>query len=278
MRDKISLINKNLKQLPLPKPKLDGNVLKLFSLKGKVASITGSSSGIGFYVAEAFAQAGADVAIWYNSKVSIEKAESLSKKYGVRSKAYKCNISDAEQVEKVINDVEKDFGTIDIFVANAGVPWKSGPILDTNGYEDWKKIIDLNLNGVYYCCKNVGKIFKKNKKGNLIVTSSISGQIVNVPQMQAPYNASKAAVTHLVKSLAVEWGGFARVNSVSPGYTDTEITNVEEEIIDKWNSLTPMGRNADPRELVGAYLYLASDALTYTTGADIVVDGGYTCF
>lgn len=277
MSEPVSYINEELGPLPTQPPKLSKNVNDLFSLKGKVASVTGSSGGIGYAVAEAYAQAGADVAIWYNSKNADSKAEYLAKTYGVKSKAYKCNISDPDDVEKVVNTIEKDFGTIDIFVANAGVPWTEGRSVDVEGYDAWKKVVDLDLSGVYYCAKAAGKIFKKHGKGSLVLTASMSGHIVNVPQMQAPYNAAKAGVLHLGKSLAIEWAPFARVNTISPGYIATEISNfVPRETKTKWWQMIPLGREALPQELVGAYLYFASDASTYTTGSDLLVDGGYS--
>ncbi|KAK6455286.1 peroxisomal 2,4 dienoyl-CoA reductase [Scheffersomyces xylosifermentans] len=271
-----SQINEEVGPLPTKAPKLATNVLDLFSLKGKVASITGSSAGIGLAVAEAYAQAGADVAIWYNSQPAKEKAERIASTYGVKCLAYKCNVSDPEEVEKTIAQIESDFGTIDIFVANAGIPWTDGPSVDVKGYESWNKVIDLDLSGAYYCARAVGQIFKKKGKGSFIFTASMSGHIVNIPQFQAPYNAAKAAILHLSKSLAVEWAAFARVNSVSPGYIVTEISDfVSEEVKSKWWQIIPLGREGLTQELVGAYLYLASDASTYTTGSDIIVDGGY---
>lgn len=275
----ISYTNAELGPLPTSPPTLPHHALELFSLKGKVASVTGSSGGIGWAVAEAYAQAGADVAIWYNSNPAEDKAEHLIETYGVHVRAYKCNISDPEEVKRTIKQIEIDFGTIDIFVANAGIAWTDGPEIDVEGYDKWKKIIDCDLNGVYYCCHEVGQIFKKNKSGSLIITSSMSGTIVNIPQLQAPYNAAKAACTHLAKSLAVEWASFgARVNSISPGYIVTEIAEFADiEMKKKWWQLTPLGREGLPQELVGAYLYLASNASTFTTGANIAVDGGYTC-
>lgn len=271
-----SILNEDLGPLPTQPPKTSTHIQDLFSLKGKVASITGSSGGIGWAVAEAYAQAGADVAIWYNSKPAEDKAQYLEKTYGVKSKAYKCNVSDAKEVEKVILQIEKDFGKLDIFVANAGVPWTLGKSIEVEGYDEWQKIIDLDLSAVYYCAKVAGQIFKKNGKGSFIITASMSGHIVNVPQLQAPYNAAKAACIHLAKSLAVEWAPFARINSVSPGYILTDISDfVDEKIKLTWHKLIPMGREAQPHELVGAYVYLASDASTYTTGTDILVDGGY---
>ncbi|CUM64588.1 uncharacterized protein PRCAT00002196001 [Priceomyces carsonii] len=271
-----SLTNEAVGSLPTKPPSLSHKVLDLFSLKGKVASVTGSSGGIGYAVAEAYALAGADVAIWYNSRPAEDKAKAISEKHGVKCKAYKCNISDAEEVERVVNQIEKDFGTIDIFVANAGIPWTDGPCIDVEGLDSWKKVIDLDFNGVFYCAKAAGRIFKKHGKGSLVITASMSGHIVNVPQLQAPYNAAKAACLHLGKSLAVEWAPFARVNTISPGYIATEISDfVPQEMKEKWWSLIPLGREGLPEELVGAYLYLASDASTYTTGSDIIVDGGY---
>lgn len=263
--------------LPRPAPKPAASVLDLFSLKGKVASITGSSVGIGYGVAEAYAQAGADVAIWYNSHNADEKAKALSEKYGVRAKAYKVKVTDPEAVEAAIKQQIADFGKIDIFVANAGVPWTAGPLIDTDSHDEWNKVINLDLNGVYYCAKYIGRHFRDQGKGSFIATASMSGHIVNFPQMQACYNGAKAAVRHFCTSLAVEWAGFARVNTISPGYIATEISDfVPKETKAQWWQFTPMGREGEVQELVGAYLYLASDASTYTTGSDIRVDGGYT--
>ncbi|SCU77552.1 LADA_0A01046g1_1 [Lachancea dasiensis] len=278
---------------PQPAPQLADHVLDMFSLKGKVAVVTGASSGIGYDVAIALAQAGADVAMWYNSNPHItEVVGDISKKYGVTVRAYKCSVTSSKEVKSTIDQILKDFnGTIDIMVANAGVAWTQGAVLDmlAEGDEDacdeaWNKVVDVDLNGIYRVAKAVGPVFQKqglgnpNKKGTFVVTASMSGHVVNVPQMQAAYNAAKAGVLHLAKSLAVEWSGFARVNTVSPGYIATEITKfADSEQKQKWHKLTPMGREAMPRELVGAYLYLCSDASTYTTGTDIIVDGGYCC-
>lgn len=269
-------INPSIGPLPAKGPAKVKTIQELFSLKGKVASVTGSSGGIGLAVAEAYAQSGADVAIWYNSKPSDDKAEHIAKTYGVKCKAYKCNVGVYEEVKKTVEQIELDFGGLDIFVANAGVPWTQGKSNDVEGLGDWQKIIDLDLSGVYYCSKVVGPIFEKRGKGSFIITASMSGHIVNVPQFQAPYNAAKAACIHLARSLAIEWAPFARVNSISPGYIATEISDfVDDEIKSKWHRMIPLGREADVQELVGAYAYLASDASTYTTGTDLLVDGGY---
>lgn len=272
-------VHYNKLPIPQPYPKLADNVLDLFSLKGKVASVTGSSVGIGYAVAEAFCQAGADVAIWYNSHPSDEKAKALSEKYGVKVKAYKCQIDNGKQVEATITNIRKDFGRIDVFVANAGVPWTKGPIIDQPEDDpEYHKVVGLDFEGVYLCAKYVGRVFKEQGSGSMICTASMSGHIANYPQAQAIYNAVKAAVRHFATSLAVEWAGFARVNSISPGYIATEISDfIPAETKSIWWSITPLGREGLPRELVGAYLYFASDASTYTTGSDLIVDGGYVC-
>ncbi|KGR06859.1 hypothetical protein MG5_03877 [Candida albicans P57072] len=276
-KETISYTNAKLGSLPTKAATIPDNILDAFSLKGKVASVTGSSGGIGWAVAEGYAQAGADVAIWYNSHPADDKAEYLTKTYGVKSKAYKCNVTDFQDVEKVVKQIESDFGTIDIFVANAGVAWTEGPEIDVKGVDKWNKVVDVDLNSVYYCAHVVGPIFRKKGKGSFIFTASMSASIVNVPQLQAAYNAAKAGVKHLSKSLSVEWAPFARVNSVSPGYIATHLSEfADPDVKSKWLQLTPLGREAKPRELVGAYLYLASDAASYTTGADLAVDGGYT--
>ncbi|CAR24533.1 SDR family oxidoreductase [Lachancea thermotolerans CBS 6340] len=271
---------------PQKAPQLPDNVMDMFSLKGKVAAVSGASSGIGYDVAIAYMQAGADVAMWYNSNPHItELVDELSQKYGVKVKAYKCAVTSSKEVAETIEQIKKDFGgRIDILVGNAGVAWTEGPLVDLAETDEekcdaeWNKVIDVDLNGIYRLAKNIGKVFKAQGHGSFIITSSMSGHIVNVPQMQTAYNAAKAGVLHMARSLAVEWAGFARVNTVSPGYIATEITNfAEDSLKDKWHSLTPMGREALPRELIGAYVYLASGASTYTTGSDIVVDGGYCC-
>lgn len=282
MSDLISIVNADLGPLPVQEPTLPDNVLQMFSLKGKVASVTGSSRGIGLAVAEAYCQAGADVAIWYNSKPADELARELSKKYNVKVKAYKCNVTLFDEVESVINQIVKDFGTIDIFVANAGVAWDSKRIIDVTDHQDWKRQVETNLDAVYYSSIVMGKIFKANfdksgTKSKFIITASISGHVVNVPQVQAPYNAIKAATVQLAKSLAVEWGAFANVNSISPGYILTELTaDFNPEWHKKWLQLIPMGREANVKELWGAYVFLASDASSYMSGHNMIIDGGYS--
>lgn len=246
-------------------------------MKGKVTIITGGSGGIGAEVGKALAEAGGDVALWYfRNPAAIETAKAIEEKYKVKSKAYQVDVRDWDSVNKAVDEVVKDFGHLDVMIANAGIPAHSS-ILDLT-FEQWNDLVHTDYNGVFYCARAAGLIFKKQGHGNLITTASMSGHIVNGPQHQGNYNALKAAVIHLSKSLAVEWVDFARVNSVSPGYVDTPISGkVSAELKEEWYKRTPMRRDGDPRELKGIYLYLASDASTFTTGSDFIVDGGYCC-
>jgi sorbose reductase len=255
-------------------------LLDLFSLKGKVVVVTGASGprGMGIEAARGCAEMGADVAITYSSRKegAVKNVEELIKDYGVKAKAYKANVGDYADVERFINEVVSDFGRIDGFIANAGATANSGVI--DGSVEEWNRVIHTDLTGTAYCAKAVGTLFKKQGSGSFVITASMSGHIANYPQEQTSYNVAKAGCIHLARSLANEWRDFARVNSISPGYIDTGLSDfIDPETQELWRSMIPLGRNGDAKELKGAYVYLISDASTYTTGADIVIDGGYTC-
>ncbi|KAM0189364.1 hypothetical protein ACHAPA_012307 [Fusarium lateritium] len=250
----------------------------MLSLKGKTVVVTGASGpkGIGLEAARGCAEMGADVAITYCTRPegAITNAEEIAKEYGVRAKAYECDISSWSSVQKAVADILADFGRIDSFIANAGRATNSG-ILE-GSVESWETVIQTDLNGTFYCAKAIGPHFQERGSGSFIITSSMSGHIANFPQEQTCYNVAKAGCIHFAKSLANEWRGFARVNSVSPGYIDTGLSDfIPEETKRIWHSMIPAGRDGLPKELKGIYVYLASDASTYTTGTDILVDGGY---
>ncbi|KAI9803909.1 MAG: L-xylulose reductase [Sarcosagium campestre] len=272
-------------------PPQEQNVLPLFSLKGKTAIVSGAGAGIGLSIAQGFAEAGADVAIWYNSnKKALDRAKEIEETYGVKCRAYQVNVTDPKSIETVVEEIVKEFnGRLDIFVANSGIPWTQGPALDGSA-DHYRKVVATDMDGTFYCAQTVGRYWRRQaaegtdlkgnkidfKEGKFIATASMSGSIVNIPQLQAAYNAAKAGIIHMVRSFAVEWVGFARANSVSPGYTATEISDfVPKATKDLWKGKTPMGREAEPHELKGAYLLLASDASSFITGVDIRVDGGY---
>lgn len=258
-----------------PNPQITDSIFELFSMKNKVVIITGASGGIAHEVARALAEAGADLALWYHINTrAIQLAEELTQKYGIKVKTYQVDVRVWDQVNLGVAQVVKDFGKLDVMIANAGIPAKAG-ILEQS-IEAWHNVVDTDFNGAFYCAKASGLVFRDQGFGNIIFTASMSGHAVNIPQQQGCYNAAKAGVIQLAKSLAVEFKDFARVNSVSPGYCDTEISgDCPAEMKNQWFERTPLGRDCDPKELRGIYLYLLSDASSYTTGSDFIVDGGY---
>ncbi|KAK9365566.1 hypothetical protein V1509DRAFT_372597 [Lipomyces kononenkoae] len=258
---------------PRPFPGTPSNVLEQFRMDGKVVVVTGAADGIGLAVTRAMAEAGAHVALWYNSNdVAIEKSQALAKEFKIKTAAYKVDVSESTQVSETIAKVVQDFGRIDVFVANAGMAI-SKPILQQT-LDEYRKQMSVNVDGIVYCAKYAGEVFASQGSGNLIITSSMSAHIVNVPTDQPVYNATKAFVTHFGKSLAREWREFARVNIVSPGFFDTKM-GASPLAINEAYRMAALGRQGHVKEIKGLYLYLASDASTYMTGSDILIDGGY---
>ncbi|KXS94735.1 hypothetical protein AC578_5014 [Pseudocercospora eumusae] len=259
---------------PRPFPDTPDNVLQQFSMNGKVSAISGASDGIGWAVAEALCEAGSNLALMYNSNNAAEtKGKQLAEQYGIKVKAYQLQVSDPVNVEETINRIVADFGKLDVFVANAGMA-NSKPILEQS-IEEYRQLVSVNLDGTFYQAKFAGHVFKKQGFGNLILTSSISAHIVNVPVDQPVYNATKAAVSHLGKSLAREWREFASVNIVSPGFFDTKL-GASPRVQNEAYRMAVLGRQGHTKEIKGLFLYLASDASSYQTGSDVIIDGGYT--
>lgn len=253
-------------------------ILEQFKLDGKVAFVTGAAQGIGEQLALGLAEAGADVAI---VDLNEEKAETVARKIagetGRKVKAMKTDVTSPSEVKQMVDDVVKGFGSLDIAINNAGMA-HNVPAEEMKT-EEWNKVMNLNLNAVFYCSKAAGQYMLEHGGGSIINIGSMSGHIVNVPQSQIHYNASKAGVNHLSKSLAVEWADKnVKVNSISPGYIGTELLQSEElaPLREQWEELTPLKRIGKPEELKGIAVYLASDASSFTTGADFIVDGGYT--
>lgn len=250
--------------------------MKNFDLTGKKAFITGGAKGIGKSAALAFAEAGADVAIVDTDTESAEATVKEVKALGVNSIYVKTDITNPTQVDAMIESVLKEFKTIDIAFNNAGICINEKA--EDMSYENWKKVLDVNLTGIFLTARAAGRVMIKNRKGCIINTASMSGHIVNVPQPQCAYNASKAGVILLTKSLAVEWAPYnVRVNSISPGYIGTKMTLSATQWIPTWESLTPVKRMGRPEELTAALIYLAGDGASFTTGCDIVIDGAFTC-
>ncbi|KAF3056509.1 L-xylulose reductase [Daldinia childiae] len=265
--------------MPLFQPaNLDTPVLQQFSLKGKIAIVTGGSRGIGLQLVWGLAEAGADVAFIYRTHQDADAtAAQIAQKTGVRVQAFKSDVTKRDLLLKTIDEIVADFGRgrLDVVIANAGV-CSNVSSLDYSE-ESWAHINSVNYDGVMWTAQGAEKYFRKQGKGNLIITASVSATLVNTPQMQAAYNASKAAALQLGRSLAVEWVDFARVNCVSPGYVHTEmLTRQPKKLLDQWISQIPGGRVCNPKELKSAYVFLASDACPYMTGANMIIDGGFT--
>jgi len=258
------------------------NVLDMFSMKGKASVITGAAQGLGKAYAEGLASAGSDIVIAdINLALAEETAAAIAEEYGVKAIAVKCDVTDPADNEALVAKTVEVFGKIDVMINNAGIVIHVPAENVTT--EQWNKVIDVNLNGVFYGCRAAGNQMLKQGFGNIINTASMSGIIVNTPQDQASYNSSKAGVMHLTRSLACEWAEKGiRVNAICPGYMKTDMTKTffEEggEWVDKWMAMSPMKRPGEPDELKGIILYLASDASTFTTGACIPVDGAYCCW
>jgi NAD(P)-dependent dehydrogenase (short-subunit alcohol dehydrogenase family) len=253
------------------------NAIELFNLTGRKALVTGAGRGIGRVLAISLAQIGCDIAILEkNVKDGSNVAEEI-KKLGRKAVAIKVDVTKKADVEKAFTAAAKQLGRLDIVINNAGVCIHEAA--EDTPEEHYDFVVDTDMKGVFLCCQAAAALMKPQKKGSIINIASMSGSIANYPQKQAHYNAAKAGVILLTKCLAVEWVDYGiRVNSISPGYTRTEMTVKlsAPEMIAQWESMIPMRRMADPQELAGAAIYLASDASSYTTGSDIIVDGGYT--
>jgi NAD(P)-dependent dehydrogenase (short-subunit alcohol dehydrogenase family) len=252
--------------------------LDMFSLVGKKGFITGAAQGIGKCLAENFADAGADVAVVdINLELAKKTAAEIAAKSGRMVRAYKCDVTDAADAAALMKAYLKDFKTIDFAVNNAGIAtFDNAMDIDP---ETFKRVIDVNLIGVFNTAQAAARVMKEQGTGGSIIsTASMSAHIINVPQTIANYCASKAGVMHLSKALAVEWAQYnIRVNTVSPGYIQTELVASLTDMLPVWKDKMPDGsRLGYPEDLVGAYIYLASDASKFATGADFVVDGGYT--
>lgn len=251
------------------------NVMSQFDLGGKVAVVTGGNGGLGEAFAHALAEAGAQVAIAARGHArSLEVVKSLQEA-GHRAMAVEVDITQPEAADTLLDEVEATFGPVDIFLNNAGA-CHHAPALDVTP-ERWRDIFDINVHGLWYCAQAAGR--RMQSCGGVIINiGSISAMIVNRPQMQPAYNASKAAVHQLTKSLAAEWAPYGiRVNALAPGYVKTSMAPVDDpRFKPHWIDDAPMQRAATPDELGPTIVYMASNASSFMTGSIVVVDGGYT--
>ena len=256
-------------------------IIEKMRLDGKKGFVTGAARGIGKCTATAFAEAGADVAIVdLDYETAVVTAREIAEATGRKVIALKCDVTDEADVTKMVNDVVEQLGGLDFCHANAGICINAPA--DEMTYQQWLKVINVNLNSVFLTDTIAGRYMLAHGGGAIINTASMSGHIVNVPQPQCGYNASKAGVIQLTKSLAVEWAKRnVRVNSISPGYIGTELILAAPQLkplIEQWNAMAPMGRLGKPEELESICVYLAGDTSSFTTGSDFIIDGAFTCF
>lgn len=251
-------------------------VEELFGLKGKVAVVTGASKGIGKTAAVGLAKAGAEVAILCRSEPK-EALEGIAAADG-RGYWIAADVTDEAAVDAAFAEIARRSGVVHVVFNNAGICIHEDSV-DAPA-ENFRTVMDVNFFGEFFVARAAARIMmERGIRGSIINMASMSGSIVNLPQWQCSYNASKAAVIHMTRSLAVEWvKAGIRVNCISPGYIATgALDEIPEEYRESWIPMIPMARMGKPEELLPALLYLASDASGYTTGSNVIVDGGYTC-
>lgn len=247
-------------------------------LDGKTAFITGGGRGIGLCAAHALAEAGARVVISDVQAEVLEAGRAEMAGLGHVVEAVLLDVTRPDDVTRVADALNARYGAIDVLIANAGIAWP-----DTGGEEmsdaAWLRVVDVDLNGVFWSCRAFGRHMLDRGQGAIVTVGSMSGLISNRPQRQAHYNAAKAGVHHLTRSLAGEWAARGvRVNSVAPGYIDTAMSgpNLRQEIGKQWLRDTPMGRSGRPDEVASVILFLASEASSLLTGSVVVADAGFT--
>jgi NAD(P)-dependent dehydrogenase (short-subunit alcohol dehydrogenase family) len=251
------------------------SVLDSFDLSGKVAVVTGGNRGLGEAWVRSLVDVGARVVIAARDD---ERSRATAQTIGGRVDTVPLDVRDADDVRRALETIVERHGRVDVLVNNAGACIHR-PALEVTD-DEWEQVVDVNLNGLWRCSQAFGGHMIDNGGGVIVNIGSISAQIVNRPQMQPAYNASKAAVHQLTKSLAAEWAPYGvRVNALAPGYTKTEMAAVDRpEFRARWIEDAPMQRYAMPDELGPALVFLASDASSFMTGATLVIDGGYTLY
>ncbi|TFK30050.1 NAD-binding protein [Coprinopsis marcescibilis] len=261
--------------------------LSSFSLRDKVCVVTGAARGLGLEFCRAFLDAGCTSLVLVDLKdadlkdaIAELKRDLSGLKETLNILALECNVTDEASVKVAFAKTVETFGSVDVVVASAGIV-ENYSALDYPA-DSAKLLYDVNVQGVFLTAREGARFMIPNGAGSIILIGSMSANIVNIPQPQTPYNASKAAVKHMAASLAVEWAKHGiRVNCLSPGYMLTKLTRTilegNPELKETWEKLTPMGRMGNPEDLRGAIVFMASDASRFMTGTEIRIDGGYTC-
>ena len=252
------------------------NYLNKFKLDNKISLVTGGAGGIGIEICKSLLDAGSKVII---ADIDSKKSKKLLKKINNKNiEYYKLDSTSEKNIKSLSRFILKKYQRLDVLVNCVGICFNKEA--EKVKKKEWDKVINININSMFYVCKEFGKIFIKQKKGTIVNIGSNSGLIVDKPQPQASYNASKAAVHQLTKSLACEWSKYnIRVNALAPGYVATEMTLLgrkKPHWFKYWIEMTPMKRLAEPSEIASVALFLASESSSYCTGSIISVDGGYT--
>ena len=252
------------------------NYLNKFKLDNKISLVTGGAGGIGSEICKSLLDAGSKVII---ADIDSKKSKKLLKKINNKNiEYYKLDSTSEKNIKSLSRFILKKYQRLDVLVNCVGICFNKEA--EKVKKKEWDKVINININSMFYVCKEFGKIFIKQKKGTIVNIGSNSGLIVDKPQPQASYNASKAAVHQLTKSLACEWSKYnIRVNAIAPGYVATEMTLLgrkKPHWFKYWIEMTPMKRLAEPSEIASVALFLASESSIYCTGSIISVDGGYT--
>ncbi|KAJ7766793.1 NAD-P-binding protein [Mycena metata] len=271
-----------------PPPK----TLPSFSMQGKVCMVTGAARGLGLEFCRAFVSSGCTslaVLDLTEKEASAAAAELTAFAQETNSDVdpetvkiigLQCDVSSEQSVQKAYADIMSTYGRIDSVVASAGIVENYSAF--DYPYDRIKRLYDINVHGAFFTAREAARNMIPQGGGSIVLVASMSANIVNIPQPQTPYNASKAAVKHMASSLAVEWAKTGvRVNVLSPGYMLTKLTRDilahNTELQKTWESLTPMGKMGNPEDLSGAIVFLSSDASKFMTGSEIRVDGGYCC-
>jgi galactitol 2-dehydrogenase (L-tagatose-forming) len=254
--------------------------LEQMKMTGRVAVVTGAGRGIGFEIARALGEAGAAVVIAEVNETTGRAAAGMLTGSGIQAEFLHLDVTDSAAVNRAAAEVISKHGRVDVLVNNAGTA--NNPSTLECSDETYRRLMTLNLDAVFFCCREFGRYMTVAGRGAIVNIGSMSGLVANRPQPQAHYNTSKAGVHMLTKSLACEWAKMGvRVNAVAPGYIATEMTlhgRSKPEWFGCWTDMTPMGRCGEPNEVASAVLFLASDAASYITGSVLSVDGGYTAW
>jgi NAD(P)-dependent dehydrogenase (short-subunit alcohol dehydrogenase family) len=249
-------------------------------LRGATAVVTGGGRGLGLAIARDLAAQGVAIGLLDVLPDVADTAAALAADLGVPAAAVLADVRDPEAVEAGFSDLQGTLGTADVLVTAAGITiW--GEAADVTP-EDWRRVLDINLNGTFFACQSFARrLLAEGRGGSAVLISSMSAAIVNVPQFQASYHASKAAVSMLAKAIAVEWAPKGiRVNAVEPGYMLSDMTrqfmDQNPDLAEQWRGMIPLGRMGEPADLVGLVRFLCSADSGYITGQSMVIDGGYT--